>query len=481
MKVGGIARAVVAVAAATGLVVAAGAASGTVRATRPADVPSRPALSAAQIQSQVICPGPERPGSAAPDATQKVGIAVAAAPAQLVPARASGGSVAGQRLPTGTGAAAPAVTASGAIVTSTLSGAGAVLETGSGALAAGLTGTQSSLEKTPTVRGLTTLSCATTPTTEAWLFAGGSDPGRVVRVVLTNPNNTAVVARLQVVGRSGVDATASVPAVSVPAKSRSVVTLGAFPAALATAAIRVTTSGGPLAVAASDSWSKGETPVGVELSGPAAAPATAVVIPAVGVVGSAPVVRVVVPGASAAIVRVQAIDATGAVAADQVVTVAGQSSDEITLKDIPDGLYEVRVSADQPLTAAAFTASKTSDFAWAPATSAISDSSGFVVPALPAGAQATLLLGASKAATVDVTTADPSGAVTTRAVAVATDRPTSVPLKIGGAVWLKVAGGAVNAGVFLRSPDSSGDLIAATALGRVPLQPNGVDVSEEPH
>lgn len=480
MRVTGLARAVVAVAAASGLVVAAGAASGTVRATRPADVPTLPALSAAQIQSQVICPGPDRPGSAAPDTTQQVGVAVAAAPAQLVPTGVTGGSVVGQRLPSSGGSAPSQVGAGGAVVGTTLTGAAAMLATGSGALAAGLTGTQSSLEKSATVRGLTTLSCASTPTTEAWLFAGGSDPGRVVRVVLTNPNNTAVVARLQVVGRSGVDATASVPAVTVPAKSRSVVTLGAFPAALATAAVRVTTAGGPLAVAASDSWSKGETPMGLELSGPAAAPATAVVIPAVGVVGTAPAVRVVVPGARPGIVRVQAIDASGAVAADQVATVAAQSSDEIVLKDVPDGLYELRVSADQPITAAAFTASKTSDFAWAPASVAVSDSSAFVVPALPSGSQATLLLGASKAASVELTSVDTGGAATTRTVTVASDRPTAVPLTLGGAVWLKVTSGAVNAGVFLRSPDASGDLIAATGLGRVPLQPNGVDVTEAP-
>lgn len=479
MRVAGVARAVVAVAAASGLVVAASAASGTVRTTRPADVPTLPPLSAAQIQSQVICPGPDRPGSAAPDTTQRVGIATAAAPTQLLPAGASGGAVVGQRLPASAGEAPPSITNSGTIVSGALGGAGSVLTTGSGAVAVGLTGTQSSLEKSATVRGLTTLSCPSAPTTEAWLFAGGSDPGRVVRVVLTNPNNTAVVARLQVVGRSGVDATASVPAVSVPAKSRSVVTLGAFPAALATAAIRVTTSAGPLAIAASDSWSKGETPVGVELSGPAAAPATSVVIPAVGVVGSTPQVRVVVPGTRAAIVRVQAVDATGAVAADQVATVAAQSSDEMTLKDVPDGLYELRISADQPMTAAALTASKTSDFAWATATSAINDSSAFVVPALPAGSQGTLMLGAGQPATVDLTTVSGSGAATTRTVTVAADRPTSVPLTVGGAVWLKVSSGSVNAGVFLRSPDSSGDLIAASGLGRVPLRPNGVDVTEQ--
>lgn len=480
MRITGLARAIVAVAAAGGLVVAAGAASGTVRATRPADAPVLPALSAAQMRGEVICPGPDRPGSAAPDTTQLVGVGVAAAPAQLVPAGASGGSVTGQRLPASITAAPSPVTVSGAVVTTVVSGAGAVLQTGSGGLAAGLTGTQSSLEKSATVRGLTTLSCASTPTTEAWLFAGGSDPGRVVRVVLTNPNNTAVAARLQVVGRSGVDQAASVPAVSVPARSRSVVTLGAFPAALATAAIRVTTAGGPLAVAASDSWSKGETPVGAELSGPAAAPATAVVIPAVGVVGSAPAVRVVVPGTAPGIVRVQAVDASGVVAADQVATIAGASSNEIVLKDVPDGVYELRVTADQPVTAAAFTASKTSDFAWAPATAAISDSSAFVVPTLPRGSQATLLLAAEKGATVDLTTVSTTGAATTRSVAVSGDRPSAVPLTLDGAVWLKVTGGSVNAGVFLRSPDASGDLVAATGLGRIPLQPNGVDVTEQP-
>ena len=161
-------------------------------------------------------------------------------------------------------------------------------------------------------------------------------------------------------------------------------------------------------------------------------------------------------------------------------TVAAQSSEEISLKGVPDGLYELRVSADQPLTAAALTASKTSDFAWAPATSAINDSSAFVVPALSNGSQATLMLGGSKAATVDLTLVDAAGAVTTRSVAVAGDRPTSVPLPLGGGVWLKVTNGAVNAGVFLRCPDSSGDVIAATGLGRVALQPTGVEVTEQP-
>lgn len=478
MRITGALRAVLAVGAAAGLVVAAGTASGTVTATRPADVPVAGAASQ-PAQAQVVCPGPDRPGSAVPDAGQRVGVLSAAAPAQLSSQAGGTASARAVRLPASSGAAPTAPTEAGIASGAPLSGAGAVAVVGSGQLAAGLTATQSSLERTASHRGLSVLACSSSLTTQAWLFAGSDAAGRVVRVVLTNPNPVAVTARLIVVGKDGVDADVSVPAVSVPAASRTVVTLGAFPAALADAAIRVTSSGGPVAVAVSDDWAQGESAVGAELSGSAAPASTAQLIPAVGVSGGAPQVRVVVPGSQAGIVRVRAIGTDGAVVADQVATVPAGTVGRVTLSGIPDGVYDVRVTADQPVVAAAFSPAKTSDFAWSTSTVAISDSSALLLPQLPAGSTATVSLASpDHAAEVAVTTVDGAGAATTRTVQVAGDRPTQFTVPTGSSVWLRVTKGSVGAGAFVRVPDASGDLIAGVGLTRTPLRASDVSVSE---
>lgn len=477
MRAAGPVRLLVAVGAAAGLVVAVGHADGTVSATRPGDVPAlRSTVPAAQ--NQVVCPGPDRPGSALPDASQRVGILSASAPTSLS-AGGSAGALRLSRLPSTAGGTPTDSTQPGLADGSGVEGAGAVAVVGTGQRAAGLSATQSSLERTADHRGLEVLSCPSALTTQAWLFAGGNAAGRVVRVVLTNPNQVAVTARLLVVGKDGVDATVSVPAVSVPAQNRTVVTLGAFPAALADAAIRVTTSGGPVAMAVSDSWSQGESAVGQELSGPAAAPATAQVIPAVGVVGGAPQVRIVVPGQQAGIVRVQAIGTNGAIVADQVATVSAATVGHVTLNGVPDGVYELRVTADQPVVAAAFSPSRTSDFGWSTSAVPIADSSAVLLPGLPAGSTVTLSLASpGGSARVALTIVGSDGATSNRTVAVAGDRPTQLSLPPGSGVWLRVTKGAVSAGGFAQVPDPAGNLVSGVALTRVPLRSSGIAVSE---
>lgn len=467
---------VLAVGAAAGLVLAANHADGTVRTIRPADVSSA-GQAAALTQSQVICPGPDRPGSAIPQADQRVDIRSAAAPASLT---GGGGpaTIRVNRLPAAIAGTPVVPTAAGQAAGSAVSGAGAVTVLGSGQPAAGLTATQSALERNAQHRGLRVLSCPTALTTQAWLFAGGAAAGRVVRVVLSNPNEVAITARLLVVGSAGIDPTVSVPAVSVPAGSRSVVTLGAFPAALADAAIRVTTAGGPASIAVSDSWSQGESAVGEEFSGPAGAAATTQVIPAVGVVGGAAQVRVVVPGATNGIVRVQAVGADGLVVADQVATVPAGTVGRVALSGVPDGVYALRVTADQPIVAAAISTSGTSDFAWSVSATALSDSSALLLPQLPTGSTATLSLASAGSARVTLTTVAPDGTPTDRAVHVAADRPTQLTLAPGTSAWLRVERGTVWAGAFVRVPDTAGQLVSGVALSRVPLRATGQSVSE---
>lgn len=468
MKGVGLVRAVVTTGVGCGLVFGATQVHSTVSATRQSDVSPviRTGSDGVVAATNLTCAGPDRAGApGSTDTKQKVSMLLASAPAALTSTAAGAGSV------TWTGASGqggPVTVQRGGTGDVTISGDSIGQTNAAGTMSAGFSAAQWSLDSSTAQRGLNLQQCGA-PTRDAWLFGGGTDKGRVARLVLANPGATSVTVDATVVGAEGADAASSVHALVIPPGSRKIVVLGALSADLQAPAVHVTSAGGGVVAALTDSWMSGETPVGESTSGPAASAATSQVLPAVTVGAVAPQVRVAVPGSSEAIVRVRAVNASGAVLDDQVQTIAAGTTAAVTPTGLPAGTYTMQVTADEPVVAAALTRtapSGVSDIAWLPSVAAVTGLAGMALPQSVPAAQGQLVLfasGTGATAQVVVTTADGS---TSKDVAVAAGRPTVVPVTGAQSVWLKTTKGSVYAGIVIQGKDSKGALIA-----EVPLAP----------
>ncbi|NNG40205.1 hypothetical protein HJ588_13110 [Flexivirga sp. ID2601S] len=486
MNATGIARAVVAVAVGAGMVWGAGQATGTVDTTRRSDARQLrdDATSSALRQVSLSCPGPDRAGAAGSGGQgQSVTVLAASAPAALLGGTGSGGASSGGTVTlTGAGGRTTDVAIRrGGVGSATVSGAVAPTLQARGGLAPGLAGSQAGLTDDSSGRGLTLAACGA-PVRDGWLFGGGTDKGRVARLVVANPGATPVTVDAAVLGASGVDAGKSVKGTVLAPGERKVLVLGAFGPALASAAIHVTATGGGVVAALTDAWMSGETAVGEATAGPATRPAKSLVIPGVSASTAAPQVRVAVPGSEDAIVRVQAVSTSGAVAADTVQTVPAGSAGAVTLSGLAAGTYALRVTADVPVAAAALSRTGptgTTDIAWAPAADAVAGLTGGALPTAVPGARSALMLVAPKGVTVDVQTVTAGGSHTSR-VALRADRPLEQQLPSDvRAVWVRPAGtAAVHAAVTVRGKDAKGALLATMPLQ--PVSTSGTSVSMVP-
>ncbi|TWP35090.1 DUF5719 family protein [Leekyejoonella antrihumi] len=481
MKVGGPVRALVTVAVGAGLVYGATNADAQVFWTRPGDVQQVSTASSA-ARSQVVCPGPDRPGSTGTETdTQRVDILTALAPKSVLSAASGGagsGKVTATRLPATSGGAPKTVTARGRQLVDSVTGGGAVQVTGVGSDARGLLAMQTATESTRTGRGSSLLEC-TEPGSDVWLAGGGAQPGRLARLVLTNPGDGAINVDAEVLGHSGVSKSKSAQDVVVPARGRTVVVLGALGRAAADPMIHVTATGGVVQASLLDTWMTGETRGGEELTGPTSAPATSQVLPAVTAAGAPPQVRVAVPGTSEGIVRVRATNTAGAVVTDQVATVAAGSTGVVTLQGLPEGTYSVQVTADEPVVAAAISrtaTSGTSDLAWMPAAAPITSLTGFALSTQSPGSNAVLMLASpGRPATARVTMVSPAGVPTTKTVTVPADRPVALTVTSAASGWVSVTKGALYAGLVDHGKDSSGPLLSSTALHPVQVRSDVLD------
>ena len=170
------------------------------------------ARAVALTSSTTVCPGPQDlgvtglPGTSASHG--RVDLLGAAAPAAALPAGvagAGGGTLAFSALP-GKGALRTPLSGGdrdrGKVVTAYVSSAKSAVLNGTGALAPGAVALQRSLTGSGDGRGLVTTACGPAAA-EAWLLAGGAQPGRRERVVLTNPGPNAVTVDLEVLGARG--------------------------------------------------------------------------------------------------------------------------------------------------------------------------------------------------------------------------------------------------------------------------------------
>ncbi|MBO1755606.1 DUF5719 family protein [Allobranchiibius sp. CTAmp26] len=475
MKVGGALRVLVAGGVAAGLVYGAGRADGQVHLARAADRTVVAAgVSSALRSASVACPGPDRGGlhgSTDPQAArQQVTLLSTSAPLGVLPAgvRAAGdGGASAVSLP---GAAAAVRTTRAGTVATLVSGDRAIRLDTTGGLAPGSTSTQYSYDSIRSARGMSFLQC-TAAVQDAWVLAGGDEPGRVTRLVLANPGSSAITVAATVLGSAGRDP-GSVAGTVVAPGHRVVLTLGTLRSGR-DPVIHVTSSGGPVSVAATDVWMDGETQIGEETAGVSAAPATTQVLPAVTVLGPEPVVRVADPGTQDAVVRVRATGSDGAIATEQVLTVPAGRTGSIGLRGLVPGDYSVQVLSDEPVVAAASvrsTATGVGDITWATGVPVTRTLTGTGLPVGLAGGDALLgVTATSSTAQVVVSTVDARGGVTSTTRSLTAGAPLLQRLPAATSVWVSVRSGSVRAAVSVRGKDQGGPLFATTALAPLPL------------
>lgn len=483
-------RALLIAAVGAGLVYAAGAgAVGTVDLASLLNRPE-PGTSAATQQSGVAvvsdrslaCPGPGLVGLENPEVEE---------PPQLV--RAYAGSAPGGALPEGldvaeSGEVGLSGTQDGETAVGTDRGhpVSIALAEGrwaraqaSGGLAAGFAASQLSYSFAEQQWGLSTAVCGSAAE-EAWLLAGGGQPGRTERLILINPTGNPVTVTAEVFGASGPVGAAGGSDIVVPAGGRQVVLVDALAPGEEHPVLHISSSGGPVVASLADRWLEGTLDRGNEHTTPTAAPDTELLIPAVPSprpkTADSATVRVAVPGTETTVVQLRALTADGPVRLEQgVSTIEAQSVVDLDVSDLPAGTQAIEVSADLPVVAAAQVerrdrAEGIGDLGWIPAVAPSSELVG--APLGDRGATPlvrVLSIASLTGAHVEVITVT-DGTVESRELEVpaAANRTVKLTGRTDSA-WVRPIEGAVSTAVVSTIGHQSGTQVAGLPLPPTPL------------
>lgn len=248
-----------------------------------------------------------------------------------------------------------------------------------------LAGSQAQTASAETIGGLAVAACAEA-SGDSWLVGGSTDLGHTSLVLLSNPSTVAATVNLTVYGETGpVDAPGSTGILVQPGSQR-VVSLAGLAPNVNSPVVRVQSRGGEVAASLEESVVQGIETTGVELIGATNAPAGEQIIPGIVVprptvsgdtTGESPVaeveaptVRLLAPGDKAATVQVGLINEDGASTGTSLqVQLQPGLSTKVPLGNLAPGRYTMRLTADQPIVAAARTTT-VSDFAWFTASTA---------------------------------------------------------------------------------------------------------------
>ncbi|QKE85516.1 DUF5719 family protein [Arthrobacter sp. NEB 688] len=417
-----------------------------------------------------MCPGPELTGIAGVDDVRTGGrVAAATGPSELLPVPAAGAGSA--RASAGS---TPLVTLSGrpADGVGDLPRTGPVTLRAQGALAPAVTATQEWSSTAPDLRGLVTTPCRGAAT-DLWLLGGGDGPGRLERLVLTNPGGNPVTADVTVHGADGPVAPARTE--TVPPGGRTTLLLDAVAADEKTPAVHVVADGGGLTAFLSDTWIEGTTPQGAETTVPAADPATVQVVPAT-LLGGRSTLRVLAPGGDEAVASVTLLGRDGPVTTtdDTVLTVGAEGVGELALPSVPAGTYSVVVRSDVPVVAGVLTrvgdARGAGDIGWAVSAPVVDEVAGSALPPTPGVTRTLHLVSTGGASTAEVTVVV-DGEARTRTVALLSDRAADVDLGGAQSVWVERTDGSGALRGGLVSTSGSG---AQQLLSEAPLAPTAV-------
>ena len=479
----GVLRSLVVAAAGTGLVLGATQVSTRLDLVHPpAAVPALAAHADPVAVAQSICPGPEALGVAGlkDSRVQISSVTAATAPLAALPMGFAPGQGAGsltlRGLPGGGTWAAPA-TARGQVVSGQISTAQSALVSGEGALAPGTVATQRSWVKTGDDHGLFTAACMPAAAS-SWLIAGGAQPGRRERLVLTNPGPNPVTVDLTVLGVKGPIQSPNGRGLVVGPYARTVVLLDAIAGSEPSPVVQVVTQGGEVAAVLSDTWLDGVIPRGGDDAVPVAPPARQQVIAGVSIAGGA-TLRVGVPGDNEAVVESRVLTPSGPMALPSggVTRVAGHSTTDIDLRSLPPGSYAVQVRADVPVVAAAMVErgpgapGAPSDLAWSGASEPIRTLAGMALHGPSEGGlvERLDLVATTSPASVLVTTVGADGQATTKEVAIGADSVVLMPLAGATSVWVTSQAGTVRAAVVSAAIDTQGSSLSVTPLASLTL------------
>ena len=350
---------------------------------------------------------------------------------------------------------------------------------------------QTAVTREGDLRGLSASACAR-PARTSWLAGGGTVVGRSARLELANAGLAPTTVDVTVLTPDGTLRPAAGQDVVVPGgETVPLVVEGLAPGAGALA-LGVTASGGRVAASLVDTWLDGLTPRGTEVVLPGPPPQEHAVVPGVvqGSGGSAPALRVAVPGDEDAVVRWLVRGGAGQVEpeGEAATTVAAGTVTDIPLEGLEAGTYTAVVDADVPVVVSAVSTSGRAggpaDVAWSAASQEVHERALVPLPVEPVDAQVVLSAG-EEAVAVDVEALDPDGALTrTRGVTVPARSTVEVPLEdvrtsdTAAVAVTPASGASVVAALVLTAPAADGDpLLSVVPLRPTPPEPGTLPVT----
>ena len=519
-RLGGVAAAVLLVAAGGGLVSATALTPGGAGSSRPVAVP----LAAVPAGSSVgVCPGPARLLQGAPvgtDAQFSPESATARSDVNALVLGSSAGVLPGSRLASLGGAtlveiakappapenpsAAPRPAAAAVPLAGVVAGYGAndVSVLSADAQADRQPAAGAVLRYTADdgdLRGSAAAACQQ-PANDLWLVGANTALGRTAVLKISNASSSPATVSLELFGASGaIQAPGSRGLLVAPGTTRSVVLAGLAPGQ-EKLSVRVRSAGGPVAAHIQQSVLRGLTPGGVEFIAPAAAPALRQVVSGVeiqdpagvadlagkaGFADAAPALQLTVPGSTDAVIAVKVFGRDGqkALSGGGVVMAKAGSVTEVPLLGVPAGSYTVAVSSDVSFTAAArvtrgLKSEDPSDFAWSAASARLG--SQHVVP-VPGSGDRYLMFGAPEGrATISYTPITADGKIRAAAVvdiAGGTTASIRVPADIEGSPlvgYLVSAAGDPAHGAVLLQPEGKQD------IATIPIGPGAAGQEQVP-
>lgn len=370
-------------------------------------------------------------------------------------------------------------------------------------------GSVTTLTQSGDLRGLTTAPCAQ-PAAMSWIVGGSIAAGSSAELRLTNPGATPATAKVNLYGSIGPLSLPSNGEVTVPAGGSSSLALETKGSQDPRIAVSIEADGGSLVPTLVTESLDGETPAGVDVITPGAAPATDLVVPGVEIVDPAsqgevpdattgadssdtPAVRIVNPGQAPATVSVTMLGKDGAspLAGAQFVTVDAGSVFDISLAGVPAGTYGVQVTSSSPVGAAVRMVRSAAEYpersqalihdqAWAQsAQPGVADSGLLAVPRMSSLTSAVTVTNSGAATSITLSSLDGSWS---QDVAVAKGSSVLVEVPAEVAAIRLSSDGRENSSGASRTPSSlaaaaivtaqAGGGMAGTLISTVPAQPD---------
>ncbi|MGO1544681.1 MAG: DUF5719 family protein [Gulosibacter sp.] len=246
---------------------------------------------------------------------------------------------------------------------------------------------------TANTTGLSVTNC-TQPSATQWLMGGATTIGHTLVLDVINPGNTDARVNFEVYSIEGVVVPGPAEVVVGPGERYSLSLGGVNPDASAFA-MKVSSTGSGVSAFLHETITDTLTPMGSEIVGATALPATQQSLPGIFVYGrpdaevTAPAeigttLRILNPNEEVATATLSAIDANGEVAHTQEIELAATRIVELPYADVPEGEYTITLDSDLPvLLSGRVSPLDGNEFAWVPSSSTLVGSELVPIPEGP--------------------------------------------------------------------------------------------------